>query len=187
MRTISLRVNKVDKKTLADNNIEIQFLEDVLTLVINALKPSSRNIHHIIKLNFDDIDCSIYQFEDRLTLTRRIFYKRDKNSMLMYFFSDLFHEFAHYIQYKIDKVKFSKFAVDHDRISFTTYYNNPTERQARRYGNIAKEILSVYKKMNRLKKAFATNLNSNDERPKKTRREKNQENSQEATQGQIST
>lgn len=129
-------------------------------MVLNTIKPSSRAVEHRIKIVLTDEECSVYKFDTGLFITKRHFKCTALRTQRYHFFSDLMHELGHYIQFRIDRVLYSMFAVDHDKISYTKYYNNITERQARRYGSLANEIVHLYFKMEKLKAECAKPLNS---------------------------
>ena len=160
MRHAIISVGKRDKQFLEQHKISVEYIKALIEMVLNTIKPSSRAVEHRIKIVLTDDECSVYKFDTGLFITKRHFKSSALRTQRFHFFSDLMHELGHYIQFKIDRVLYSMFAVDHDEISFTKYYNNVTERQARRYGGMANEIVQLYFKMEKLKAECAKPLNS---------------------------
>jgi len=151
MHSISLRVSKKNKPWLIDYAIDICFIQHMLSLTINLLRPTNRNTTHVIKLAFVDDDFSMYTFENTLHISKSVFNQRARYKLLDNVFNHIMHEFAHYIQFNVDRVGFNNFAVDHEKMSYTRYINNLTERQARVYGNIASKFTQLYLKLNKVK------------------------------------
>lgn len=160
MRHSIISISKRDKQYLEQHKINVDYIKTLIDMVLNTIKPSSRSVEHRIKIVLTDEECSVYKFDTGLFITRRHFKHTALRTQRHHFFSDLMHELGHYIQFKIDRVLYSMFAVDHDKMSYTKYYNNITERQARRYGNLANEIVQLYFKMEKLKAECAKPLNS---------------------------
>jgi hypothetical protein len=160
MRHAIISIGKQDKQFLEQHKISVDYIKSLIEMVLNTIKPSSRAVEHRIKIVLTDEECSVYKFDTGLFITKRHFKCTALRTQRYHFFSDLMHELGHYIQFRIDRVLYSMFAVDHDKISYTKYYNNITERQARRYGNLANEIVHLYFKMEKLKAECAKPLNS---------------------------
>ena len=160
MRRAVISIGKRDKQLLEQHKISIEYIKTLMEMVLNTIKPSSRAVEHRIKIVLTDEECSVYKFDTGLYITKRHFKSTALRTQRYHFFSDLMHELGHYIQFKIDRVLYSMFAVDHEKISYTKYYNNITERQARRYGSLANEIVHLYFKMEKLKAECAKPLNS---------------------------
>jgi hypothetical protein len=160
MRHAIISIGKQDKQFLEQHKISVEYIKSLIEMVLNTIKPSSRSVEHRIKIVLTDEECSVYKFDTGLFITKRHFKCTALRTQRYHFFSDLMHELGHYIQFRIDRVLYSMFAVDHDKISYTKYYNNITERQARRYGNLANEIVHLYFKMEKLKAECAKPLNS---------------------------
>lgn len=158
MKRVVFVVRRKDREYLAERRIDVQFIEHVLNIILDTIRPSKSRKQHKIYLDLSDDEYSCYPFENRLSIARKIL--KNGNRGRMDFLNDIFHEFGHYIQYKIDKVLFTMFAVDHESTSYTKYYNNITERQARKYGSIAKEALCLYMRLEKLRAEFKTPLNS---------------------------
>ena len=160
MRHAIISIGKQDKQFLEQHKISVDYIKSLIEMVLNTIKPSSRAVEHRIKIVLTDEECSVYKFDTGLFITKRHFKCTALRTQRYHFFSDLMHELGHYIQFRIDRVLYSMFAVDHDKISYTKYYNNITERQARRYGSLANEIVHLYFKMEKLKAECAKPLNS---------------------------
>ena len=160
MRHAIISIGKNDKQFLEQRKISVEYIKTLIEMVLNTIKPSSRAVEHRIKIVLTDEECSVYKFDTGLFITKRHFKSTALRTQRYHFFSDLMHELGHYIQFRIDRVLYSMFAVDHDKISYTKYYNNITERQARRYGSLANEIVQLYFKMEKLKAECAKPLNS---------------------------
>ena len=160
MRHAIISIGKRDRQFLEQHKISVDYIKSLIEMVLNTIKPSSRSVQHRIKIVLTDDECSVYKFDTGLFITRRHFKCTALRTQRYHFFSDLMHELGHYIQFRIDRVLYSMFAVDHDKISYTKYYNNITERQARRYGSLANEIVHLYFKMEKLKAECAKPLNS---------------------------
>ena len=160
MRHAIISIGKQDKQFLEQHKISVEYIKTLIEMVLNTIKPSSRAVEHRIKIVLTDEECSVYKFDTGLFITKRHFKCTALRTQRYHFFSDLMHELGHYIQFRIDRVLYSMFAVDHDKISYTKYYNNITERQARRYGSLANEIVHLYFKMEKLKAECAKPLNS---------------------------
>jgi len=172
MRHAIISIGKNDKQFLEQRKISVEYIKSLIEMVLNTIKPSSRSVEHRIKIVLTDDECSVYKFDTGLFITKRHFKSSALRTQRYHFFSDLMHELGHYIQFKIDRVLYSMFAVDHDQISYTKYYNNITERQARRYGGLANEIVQLYFKMEKLKTECAKPLNSLRHGRTKTKKEK---------------
>lgn len=158
MKRVVLVVRRADKEFLASRRINTTYVEHVLNIILDTIRPSKSRKQHKVYLDLTDDEYSVYPFTNRLSITRKVI--RSGNRGRLDFLNDLFHEFGHYIQYKIDRVIFTLFAVDHESTSYTKYYNNVTERQARKYGSIAKEALCLYMRLEKLHAEFKTPLNS---------------------------
>jgi hypothetical protein len=172
MRHAIISIGKQDKQFLEQHKISAEYIKTLIEMVLNTIKPSSRSVEHRIKIVLTDDECSVYKFDTGLFITKKHFKNTALRTQRYHFFSDLMHELGHYIQFKIDRVLYSMFAVDHDKISYTKYYNNITERQARRYGGLANEIVQLYFKMEKLKAECAKPLNSLRHGRTKTKKEK---------------
>ena len=160
MRKAIISIGKRDKQFLEQHKISTDYTRALIEMVLNTIKPTTKTVVHRIKIVLTDDECSVYKFDTGLFITKRHFKCTALRTQRFHFYSDLMHELGHYIQYKIDRLLYSMFAVDHDEISFTKYYNNVTERQARRYGGMANEIVHLYFKMEKLKAECARPLNS---------------------------
>lgn len=179
MRRAIISIGKQDKQFLEERRISVDYIKSLVELVLNTIKPIPRATTHRIKIVLTDDECSVYKFDTGLYITKKWFRGNSMRAQRFHFFSDLMHELGHYIQFKIDRVLYSMFAVDHEETSFTKYYNNSTERQARRYGSLANEIVQLYMKMEKLKTDCAGALNSS--RNGRTKKKKEQESCQGET------
>lgn len=180
MKRVILATSRADRKFLENHRINLKYVEHVLNIIIDTIRPSKSRKQHKIKLELIDDTCSLYYFSNKICITRQLFKRVTPNKARLDFLNDLFHEFGHYIQYKVDKLLYSMFAVDHDTQTYKSYFNNLTERQARKYGNLAKEALSLYIHLEKLHKEFKVPLNSSSETSKKTKKTKATKNNQAA-------
>ena len=159
MRSVRLNINAKDRKLLEKHNIDFAFVQAFVSLVLNTIKTTKRRCAHCLTIKIVDEECSTYQFDNNLYITQACF-SSSVNKSRNLFFNDLMHELGHYIQYKVDHVPFSMFAVDHETQSYTKYYNNLTERQARKYGSLSREMIQLYRKLDALRRECARPLNS---------------------------
>lgn len=166
MHRVKLSVRSVDRELLVDNDIEPQHVQNLLELALNVIKPSKRKRNHSIRLVIVDEDFSYYTFSNVINITKHCFHEKTKNKRWYKFFNDLMHEMCHYIQFKIDNVSITKFFVEHETSSHTKYLNNATERQARRHGNVAREITALYTKLQKVRVNDIKSISKLDEKGK---------------------
>jgi hypothetical protein len=166
MRSVQLSISSKDRRTLDKYQIDFDFVHAFVALVLNTIKITKKRAVHRLKIQIVDDECSTYQFDNNLYITQQCFSSNVGKSKYL-FFNDLMHELGHYIQYKVDRVPFTMFAVDHETQSYTKYYNNATERQARKYGNLSREMIQLYRKLDALRKECAQPLNSSSWKPRK--------------------
>lgn len=172
MRSVSLNISSKDRKLLEKHHIDFDFVQAFVALVLNTIKITNRRYRHNLTIKIVDEECSTYQFDNNLYITQTCFVSNISTSRHL-FFNDLMHELGHYIQYKVDHVPFTMFAVDHETQSYTKYYNNATERQARKYGSLSREMIQLYRKLDALRRECAKPLNTQHEKKiKKTSKRK---------------
>lgn len=147
MHRVKLSIRSADREILCENGIEIHHVQNLLEFALSVVRPSKRRRNHSIRIVLVDEDFSYYTFSNVINITKQSFNEKTKNKRLYNFFNDLMHEMCHYIQFKIDHVSITKFFVEHEKSSHTKYMNNSTERQARRYGNVSREITALYSKL----------------------------------------
>lgn len=147
MHRVKLTIRNADKELLAEHGLEASYIQSLLQVTLNTTRPVKREQKHNIRLMFVDGDFSYYTFSNVLNITKHCFKAETKNKRWFNFFEDVLHEMCHYMQFKVDHVSITKFFVEHETASHTRYINNPTERQARRYGNIAREATTLYSKL----------------------------------------
>ena len=164
MRTISLKSYKKDVQWLSSNLIDLQFIADFLTTILNQIRPSKKRVSYKLKLVVVDSEFSYYDFSDTLYIAREVegFKKSEQKMRIL---EDLFHEFDHFIQYKIDRIAVNRFATDHEKISYTSYFKNKTEVQARIFSRFAKECLNTFIKIRKMKRHL---LNLDEDKKRET-------------------
>lgn len=151
MHRVKLTIKSTDKEILTNNGIDICYVQNLLETAFNIIKPVKRQRNHRLKLALVDDDFSHYTFSNVINITKFCFNEKTNNKRWYSFFNDLMHEACHYIQFKIDHVNITEFFLEHQTASRTKYLNNATERQARRYGSIAREITALYTKLLRVR------------------------------------
>jgi hypothetical protein len=176
MQYVKIQCNKKDKAFLETNNINLLYIESLLSLVLNTLRPRRVSHYHPIKIKLIDDACSMYTFNNTLCIRRDIF-KLKHHTCLRYFIEDVLHEFGHYIQYVIDDVPFADFASDIEDISKKYYWDNKTEKQARQYEKLMPGLLSVYNNLLKLLPTLKTLKNEKKKERKITKRNKRRKNS----------
>lgn len=151
MRTLSIKPLKKDKQWFEANLIDIQFIANYLTSILNQIRPSKLRVTYKLKIAVVDSEYSYYDFSDTLFIARKVFgFKTSKQKARI--IEDLFHEFGHFVQYRIDRVSLCKFAIDHEKISYTSYFKNKTEIQARAFSRLSKECVDSYIKIRKIKR-----------------------------------
>lgn len=180
MHKVLLRPSKKAKQILSEIGVNATFCANVLTLVLNIHRPRNRALNHSIKLDFTDESFSMFTFERTLHISKSIIKDTSKTKVWYNFFNNLLHEFAHYVQFHIDRIHFQEFAVDHEEISHTKYMNNLTERQARVFGGLADGVVKLYSRIQRVM-SNTKPLNSQHATSKETKNRKAKESHKRAT------
>lgn len=166
MHRVNLTIRNTDKEILAENGLEASYVQNLLQATLNLTRPIKRVQKHNIRLMFVDSEFSYYTFSNVLNITKHCFKSSTKNKRWFNFFEDLLHEMCHYMQFKVDRVSITEFFVEHETSSHTKYMNNSTERQARRYGNIAHEAAALYGKLLKARVNDSKQLSKLDEKGK---------------------
>ena len=151
MRKVVLSVSKNDKKWIEGNLIDIQYIADFFTTVLNQVRPVKKSVTHRLKIIPVDCAYSYYDFSESLFIAKKNSDFKGKQQKLR-IIEDLFHEFGHYVQHKIDRLPVARFAVDHEETSYTSYFKNKTEVQARSFGRLAKVCLESLTQIRKIKR-----------------------------------
>ena len=151
MRTLSLKSYKKDDQWLSSNLIDLQYIANYLTTILNQIRPSKKRVTYKLKVIVVDSEFSYYDFTDTLYIARKVdgFKKSEQKKRIL---EDLFHEFGHFVRYKIDRVSINKFAIDHEKMPYSSYFKNKTEVQARAFSRLAKECLDTFIKIRKMKR-----------------------------------
>lgn len=151
MRRLKLKALKEDSKWFESKSINLQYISDFITGVLNEIRPCKSLIDHKIKVCVVDSEYSYYDFTDTLFIARKNAELKGSKQKIR-IIEDIFHEVWHYIQYKIDRVSINKFAINHESISYNSYFRNKTEVQARSFSRLAKECIETLSKARKIKR-----------------------------------
>lgn len=156
MWTVSLCASPSDEKWLLSRCIDLVYISDCLTTILNFIRPRKGKTKKVkLEIVLTNEEYSYYNFTSQLFITKKVHTKISCAKSKKHFLQDLVHEFAHYVQFSIDKVPVFRFAIDHEETSMTTYYKNRTEVQARTTARLATECILLYKKLKSLKRFLA--------------------------------
>lgn len=146
MQFIKIRCEKKDKKIIENCNINLQYIESLLSCILNSIRPKRTSNYHIIRLRVINDECSQYTFNNAICIRKSIF-DLPIHQVMKIFIEDLLHEFCHYIQYVVDEVAFKNFASDIENISQKYYWNNETEKQSRNFEKLMPAVIGLYNAM----------------------------------------
>jgi len=151
MSFVKFSANKsIDKKILAESDIDLNFLTTAVSLIFKEIRPKCRKN---LKVNIILIkaESSYYHFTNTIFISS-LTLKNKKT-----FIKHVLHEFFHLLQYQIDKVNCLNFVSYLDgSSSFNEYYNNITEVQAREFEKYATFIFNLEKQLTKIKSKLTT-------------------------------
>ena len=111
MQFIKIRCTKKDRKTIENCNINLSYIESLLSCVLNSIRPKRTSNYHVIRLRIINDECSQYTFNNAICIRQDVF-SLPEHQVMKIFIEDLLHEFCHYIQYVVDSLSFKEFASD---------------------------------------------------------------------------
>jgi hypothetical protein len=153
MQFIKIRCDKKDKKTIENCNINLQYIESLLSCILNSVRPKRTSNYHIIRLKLIKDECSQYTFNNAICIRNDIF-SLPEHQVMKIFIEDLLHEFCHYIQYIVDDVPFKEFASDIKNITKKYYWDNKTEVQSRNFEKLMPAVIGLYTAMRKNMKFY---------------------------------
>jgi hypothetical protein len=171
MQFIKIRCDKKDKKTIENCNINLQYIESLLSCVLNSIRPKRTTNYHILRLRIIKDECSQYTFNNAICIRKDIF-EMPEHQVMKVFIEDLLHEFCHYIQYVVDDVPFKEFASDIKNVTKKYYWNNKTEVQARNFEKMMPAIIGLYNGMRKNMRYYKSLKNETKKEGKATKRNK---------------
>lgn len=180
MRIVKLKTSKTNIEWLKKQSIDINYLSSFFSLILTQLRPCMRSTTHILRLEILECEYSQYAFSNVLYICRNPLTGTTGSKLRQRLLEDMLHEFGHYIQFVIDKVNINTFAIDHLLTTYTTYFRNKTETQARTLSKFAKEYISLYNKLRSMQR-FLTKI-ENGKRTKSPKSQKRKDSKTETDQ-----
>lgn len=169
MHHVTLAISGKDRMLLTEAGVDIEYTKSLMVMILNTIKPTSKQRRHRLKVCVVGEEYSYYSFHNTIHISQHVLNLPSRHKRVNKFLEDLLHELGHFIQFKIDHVPLTKFIVDVESVSYTKYFNNSTERQARKYGNVAKEAVLLHNKLHKLRLS-STSLNTQDDQDKKNKK-----------------
>lgn len=133
------------------SNIDFDVLSSVYTTIFDAnARPSKRRFHYVVNIRLVKDNYSWYAYQTGTTVNLAISENVDTE---LYFQRTLLHEFRHFMQDKIFKLRMTK--SNYDESDLETYRKSPIEVDCRRFENRQLyRVLRLYQRMVKVKSKF---------------------------------